>query len=128
MSWQLSLVVHGASFRPSRVSAGLVRTIDVGELVTTGPDKGKPSSCGFGVIELPQSEDRHECLANLCAVAENFIPALRAAGAQSFTIWVVREFATQCNEELSAAEVARIAALGCGICYSAYDSGVGRAP
>jgi hypothetical protein len=122
MSWQLSFTASGDAFYPSRVALPFVRAVDPGEIASYGRYKGQPMPSGNATLVPPDRLKGRESLDAFCRLIADLIPGLRVAGADDFTLWVLRDYEHQCNEELSPAELTLIASLNCTLCYSAYKA------
>jgi len=122
MEYRLSFQIDGNEFKPSTIEFPFSSSYDVGNIQTRGKNKGFPSPHGQAMIEICCSRDQgHEELAKICTLFKQLKPALIAAGADYFALWILRDYKDQCNEELSPEELQQIASLGCTLCYSAYD-------
>ena len=121
MPWDVSLHVYGETFRPSKVSFLFSQAIDVGALGIRGKFKGIPTPFGHAVIHAPKTSASGRSISAVCEIGLSLMPELKAAGADEFVLWVLREYEAQCNEELRPEEIALIAKLGCTLCYSAYQ-------
>ena len=116
MSWRVWFTAEGSAFYPSRVELPFVEAFDPGEIV-----RGQAASHGHARLEAPDGSNGRESLQALCRFASQSMPALQAAGAIEFSLWVIRAYETQCNEEFTPSELALVATLNCPLCYSAYQ-------
>ena len=122
MSWKLSFVAYGDKFYPSKINYTFSESIDVGTVGNSGPYKGRPISFGRATLALPGEVGDRESLHSLCELAIQLKPSFVSAGADTFKLWVLREYESQCNEALNHEELLIIASLGCTLCYSAYQT------
>ncbi len=115
MPWSVAFHAIGESFYPSQIDYAFSRSHDPG-LSPNGRQQ-----VGSATIEVPASipnEDRIKYLVNLVLP---LMPSILQAGADEYYLNIGRFYSTQCNEELSAEEIAFIARLNCGLIYSAYQ-------
>jgi hypothetical protein len=122
MSWKMSFVAYGNNFYPSKINYTFSESIDVGTVGNAGPYKGRPIPFGRATLALPDDAESRESLQSLCEIAIQLKPSFESAGADTFKLWVLREYENQCNEALSPDELRLIASLGCTLCYSAYET------
>lgn len=121
MAWEVSLHVYGERFQPSKVSFPFSYALDAGEVGIRGKFNGIPTPFGHATIRAPATSAAGRHISTVCEIGLNLMPELKAAGANEFQLWVLREYDAQCNEELTPDEIALIARLGCSLCYSAYQ-------
>ncbi|MBN8728604.1 MAG: hypothetical protein J0H15_13005 [Xanthomonadales bacterium] len=118
----ISFHAYGAQFGPSRVGYNFVHAIEPGTIAIRGKYKGQRMPYGHAEMSLPSQPDGERGIIAMCEHARKWLSSLKLAGATEFTLWVVREYHEQCNEELGHRELELLASLGCTLCYSAYQA------
>jgi hypothetical protein len=107
----IAFMAQGDSFRPSKVSAPFSSASDPGEIETKGRFKGKPLPYGAASFAAPKEEEAK--IAYLHRLVLPFLPALRAAGADWFRLYISYEYDTQCAIGFTHEEVQMICDLQC---------------
>jgi hypothetical protein len=107
----VSFMAQGDLFRPSKVNAPFSSASDPGDIETKGRFKGKPLPFGAARFDAPKEEEAK--IAYLHRVILPFLPALRAAGADSFRLYISYEYDTQCAIGFTREEVQMICDLQC---------------
>ena len=114
--------IRGDNFYPSRVPFEFTEAWDPNtQLRSLGPRKGDVLPWGEAVYAVPSTAPVENRLKQLADIIYPLIPMLRLHGAESWVVWIVRYYNSQCNEEWSAADIAALARLECSVCYSAYE-------
>lgn len=126
------LDVHGVSFSPRVAEARLGRAIE-GEKVEPRPPQGATSGATEGSLIIEYSWDcaREPSFesgvsdllpASLPIFADSqFIPTLRASGAEEITLYVNVSYSEQCNIELSPSLLSALAGLGVTLAITCYE-------
>ena len=123
MSWQHSIDIYGIDFFPSRVPFEFTEAWDPLTKKTSarGPFEGQLLPSGGARFVVPQSVEINK---RIEYIAERIVPILgrlRECGAETWSVWIIREYHAQCNEELFPWEIAALSRLQCSLCYSAFE-------
>ena len=121
MPWQVSIVIWGERFYPSRVPFTFTDQHDPGVVGSVGRYRGQPLPYGSASYVAPPSIPNTERIGHVVRTIEPILPAIREAGATRWHVSIGRYFAKQCNEDYSLEQLQLIARLGCGFAYSAYE-------
>lgn len=121
MSWSVAFHAWGEHFMPGRVAYTFTEAHDRGAIGIIGHDRGQPRPYGSATIEVPEDIPRGACIKYLVEQALPLLPSLVEAGATEWHVSIGRFYTAQCNEELTAQELALLVKLDCPLCYSAYD-------
>lgn len=121
MPWLISFHIWGEQFMPSSVDFQFTEFYDAGSIRDRGRYRGLPSPNGAAYIEVPSHIPNLERIKYIVETVLPILPELRRAGATDFKLDIGRFYSTQCNEELSAEQIALIAQLNCPLTYSAYQ-------
>jgi hypothetical protein len=121
MPWVISFHAWGEQFYPSKINYSFSEAHDVGMFGTWGRYKNQSAPYGSAVIRVPPNIPNEERIAYLVNMVLPLMPYIIQAGGTFCKLDIGRYYSTQCNEELSAKEIALIARLGCPLTYSAYQ-------
>jgi hypothetical protein len=121
MPWDISFDAWGLQFYPSRINFSFSEAHDTGMVITKGRHKNQPANYGSAVIQVPPNIPNEERITYLVNIVLPIMPDILKAGATDCKLDIARYYSTQCNEELTADEIALIARLRCPLTYSAYQ-------
>ena len=110
---QVTFTALGARFFPSKVSAAYSKAHDPGVIGQLGRYRGQPVPYGVASFDAPEEEK--EKIVYLHRVVFPLLPALRAAGADDFSLHITYKYENQCSIGFSKEEIRLIAELDCDV-------------
>jgi len=121
-----TLRVFGETFSPilaeRRTGISFTSRNEPGEIATVGRHKGQPLPYGSGeLIYANTGPEPSVSLSQLLDAATILIPACRDASATSSVLHLDVAFEEQCNIEMSAEFLGRVAALGLPLTISCFE-------
>jgi hypothetical protein len=121
--------VRGKEFSPS--AAEQITQIlfseksEPGEICVRGRHRGKPAPEGWGKHDFslpPEGSDLVSSNSEVLTALERCLPVYRAAGAQEVVLHFNVSYSNQCNLQLSAALIHKLANLGIDITLTCFAS------
>lgn len=110
---QVTFSVQGDHFKPSEVKAPYASSHDPGVIGKLGRYRGIPVPYGAASFDAPGEEE--EKIAFLHRIIHPLIPALKAAGAESFWMHITYHYDCQCAIGFSKEEMRMISELECDV-------------
>lgn len=122
-------IVSGTQFSPGAAERAtnvfFSQKTEPGELCAHGRYRGRPAPAGWGKCDFsvpPDDADLITANSEVLAMLERCVPEYRTAGAQEIVIHFNVAYANQCNLQLTAPLIHRLAALGVDVtltCFAA---------
>ena len=122
MAWHHSIYISGPEFYPSRVPFRFTEAWDTNTKIgLRGPFKGQLLQFGSARLVVPQTVEIDQRIKYLADRIVPILTLLRECGAETWNVWVIREYHAQCNEEFIPSEIEALMRLQCSLCYEAFE-------
>lgn len=115
---QVSFIATGERFTPSKVPASFSDAHDPGVIGRLGRYKGVPVPYGSADFDAPEEEP--EKIAYVHRLAFPFLGAMRAAGAEDFSLRITYQYDSQCALSFTREEQRMICELDCDFCIDCW--------